>query len=219
MSVLQDSRLTNGLALLAIIGAGAALAVKNAGSQDPSRQFLNVSYDPTRELYREIDRVFSADRARATGRTVAVAQSHGGSGRQARAVIAGLPADVVTLAMHADIVSLQRHGLVADGWEARLPHDSRPYTSTIVFVVRRGNPRQIRDWPDLVKPGVAIVTPDPRTSGNGKLSFLGAWGSVIPRRRQRRTGAGVRHRDLPPRRSPGRGRAWRGHRLRRREAG
>ena len=172
---------TTGLALLAIAAAATAVVVKNLKGQDPSRQFLNVSYDPTRELYREIDRSFSAEYLRTSGRSLTVAQSHGGSSRQARAVIDGLPADVVTLAMHSDIVGLVRHGLLADGWEARLPHASRPYTSTIVFVVRRGNPRQVRDWPDLTRPGVAIVTPDPRTSGNGKLSFLAAWGSVLRR--------------------------------------
>jgi sulfate/thiosulfate-binding protein len=170
---------TDALALLAIAAAATAVVAKNIGGQDPSRHFLNVSYDPTRELYRDVDRAFTAAYARTTGQTVTVAQSHGGSSRQARAVIGGLPADVVTLAMHSDVVALQRHGLIADGWEARLPNGSRPYTSTIVFVVRRGNPRQIHDWPDLTKPGVAIVTPDPRTSGNGKLSFLAAWGSVV----------------------------------------
>jgi sulfate/thiosulfate-binding protein len=170
---------TDALALLAIAGAATAVVAKNIAGQDPAGHFLNVSYDPTRELYRDVDRAFSAEYARTTGQTLTVAQSHGGSSRQARAVIGGLPADVVTLAMHSDVVALQRHGLIADGWEARLPNGSRPYTSTIVFVVRRGNPRQIRDWRDLTKPGVAIVTPDPRTSGNGKLSFLAAWGSVV----------------------------------------
>jgi sulfate/thiosulfate transport system substrate-binding protein len=170
---------TSALALLAIGAAATAVVAKNIGGQDPSGHFLNVSYDPTRELYRDVDRAFSAEYTRATGQTLTVTQSHGGSSRQARAVIGGLPADVVTLAMHSDVVALQRHGLIAKGWEARLPNGSRPYTSTIVFVVRRGNPRQIRDWPDLIKPGVVLVTPDPRTSGNGKLSFLAAWGSVV----------------------------------------
>jgi sulfate transport system substrate-binding protein len=172
-------RATSALALLAVGAAATAVVAKNIGGQDPSRHFLNVSYDPTRELYRDVDRAFSAEYARTTGKSLTVAQSHGGSSRQARAVIDGLPADVVTLALHSDVAALQRHGLVADGWEARLPNSSRPYTSTIVFVVRRGNPRQIRDWRDLVKPDVTIVTPDPRTSGNGKLSFLAAWGSVV----------------------------------------
>ena len=167
------------LALLAIGAAATAVVAKNIGSQDPSRRFLNVSYDPTRELYSDIDRAFSAEYARTTGQTPKITASHGGSSRQARAVIEGLPADVVTLAMHADVVALQRHGLIAEGWEARLPNGSRPYTSTIVFVVRRGSAKQIVDWRDLVKPGVAVVTPDPRTSGNGKLSFLAAWGSVV----------------------------------------
>jgi sulfate/thiosulfate transport system substrate-binding protein len=166
-------------ALAAVVASAAAVVAKNVGSQDPLTHFLNVSYDPTRELYREVDAVFAADYAARTGRRLDILQSHGGSSRQARAVIDGLPADVVTLALRSDIDALLRRGLIAPGWEKRLPNDSLPYTSTIVFVVRRGNPRGIRDWRDLVQPGVSIVTPSPKTSGNGKLSFLAAWGSVI----------------------------------------
>lgn len=169
------------LAILAVLGSAAVVAAKNLGAQDPARQFLNVSYDPTRELYRDINRSFAVEYAQATGQKPTIGQSHGGSSRQARAVISGLAADVVTLALHPDIAALNKYGLVADGWENRLPHGSRPYTSTIVFVVRKGNPRRIADWPDLVRPGVAVVTPSPRTSGNGKLSFLAAWGSVLRR--------------------------------------
>jgi sulfate/thiosulfate-binding protein len=172
---------TNGAALLAVLASGAVVAAKNIGHQDPAREFLNVSYDPTRELYRDLNGVFTAAYARRTGKTLAIAQSHGGSSRQARAVIAGLPADVVTLALHADITALSKHGLVAEGWENRLPHGSRPYVSTIVFLVRKGNPRRIADWGDLIRPGVVVVTPNPRTSGNGKLTLLAAWGSVIRR--------------------------------------
>lgn len=166
-------------ALLAVLASAAVVVAKNIGHQDPARQFLNVSYDPTRELYRDLNSVFTAAYAKATGKKLVVAQSHGGSSRQSRAVIGGLEADVVTLALHPDVAALSKHGLIAAGWENRLPHGSRPYTSTIVFVVRKGNPRRIHDWNDLVQPGVAVVTPNPRTSGNGKLTFLAAWGAVL----------------------------------------
>jgi sulfate transport system substrate-binding protein len=142
---------------------------------------LNVSYDPTRELFRDLNARFIARYAKETGLTVSIKQSHGGSGSQARAVIDGLEADVVTLALWPDVDAIRKAGLIADGWEQRLPHDSSPWASTIVFVVRKGNPKGIRDWPDLVKPGVEIVTPNPKTSGNGKLSLLAAWGSVTRR--------------------------------------
>jgi sulfate/thiosulfate-binding protein len=168
------------VASLAAVAASALLVVgKNAGHQDASTHFLNVSYDPTRELYRDLNAAFTADYDKRVGPSLPIMQSHGGSSRQARAVIDGAPADVVTLAVHSDIDLLRKRGLVADGWEKRLPNDSLPYTSTIVFVVRRGNPKDVHDWPDLIRPGVSIVTPDPKTSGNGKLSFLAAWGSVI----------------------------------------
>jgi len=170
---------SDGAALLAVVVAAAVVAAKNYDGQDPARTFLNVSYDPTRELYRDINRVFAVEYAGSTGKKAEIAQSHGGSSRQSRAVIGGLPADVVTLALHSDVDALRKHGLVAEGWERRLPNGSRPYTSTIVFVVRKANPRQIHDWKDLVLPGVAVVTPDPRTSGNGKLAFLAAWGSIV----------------------------------------
>jgi sulfate transport system substrate-binding protein len=114
-----------------------------------------------------------------TGNRISIEQSHGGSSRQAVAVAAGLAADVVTLALPSDIQSLSNRGLIADDWRSRLPHDSQPYYSTVVFVVRKTNPRHIKDWSDLIAPGISIVTPDPRTSGNGKLSLLAAWGSVI----------------------------------------
>ena len=142
---------------------------------------LNVSYDPTRELYKQIGEKFTAQWAQQNGQTVQIKQSHGGSGTQARAVIDGLDADVVTLAMWPDIDAIRKVGLISDGWEKRLPNNSVPYTSTIVFAVRKGNPKGIKDWPDLIKPGVEIVTPNPKTSGNGKLSFLAAWGSVTQR--------------------------------------
>jgi sulfate transport system substrate-binding protein len=144
-------------------------------------ELLNVSYDPTRELWRALNAAFLAQYKAPNGDAISIKQSHGGSGTQARAVIDGLEADVVTLAMWPDTNAIAKAGQVASGWESRLPNRSLPYTSTIVFVVRKGNPKGIKDWPDIVKPGVQIVTPNPKTSGNGKLSFLAAWGSVTER--------------------------------------
>ena len=142
---------------------------------------LNVSYDPTRELYKEVANKFSAQWAQKTGQQIDIKDSHGGSGTQARAVIDGLDADVVTLAMWPDTDAIRKVGLISSGWESRFPNNSVPYTSTIVFAVRKGNPKGIKDWPDLIKPGIEIVTPNPKTSGNGKLSFLAAWGSITSR--------------------------------------
>jgi len=142
---------------------------------------LNVSYDPTRELWRDINANFAARYEKEKGVKVNIKQSHGGSSTQARAVIDGLDADVTTLASFLDTDAIRQRRLIKDGWVDRLPNKSRPYTSTIVFVVRKGNPKGIKDWPDLVKPGVAIVTPNPKTSGNGYISFFAAWGSVILR--------------------------------------
>jgi sulfate transport system substrate-binding protein len=167
-------------AVVAVVIAFGLIVAKNTPRHEDS--ILNVSYDPTRELYEQIDAAFETDYARQTGRTLRVRQSHGGSSRQSRAVIAGEePADVVTLGLFADVDALRKRGLIADGWADRLPNHSRPYTSTIVFVVRRGNPKQLHDWPDLVNTGVDIITPNPKTSGNGKLSALAAWGAIVTR--------------------------------------
>jgi sulfate transport system substrate-binding protein len=144
-------------------------------------ELLNVSYDPTRELWKDVNEAFIASHATQTGTNVTINQSHGGSSTQARAVIDGLEADVVTLASFLDTEAIRKSGLIQDGWIDELPNRSLPYTSTIVFVVRKGNPKQIADWPDLVKEGVAIITPNPKTSGNGYLSFFAAWGSVVLR--------------------------------------
>jgi sulfate/thiosulfate transport system substrate-binding protein len=144
-------------------------------------ELLNVSYDPTRELWREINEKFSAAYEKETGTKVTIKQSHGGSSTQARAVIDGLEADVVTLASFLDTEAISKKGLIAPGWIDELPNRSLPYTSTIVFVVRKGNPKGIKDWTDLTKPGVEIVTPNPKTSGNGYLSFFSGWGSVVLR--------------------------------------
>jgi len=159
--------------LAAALAAGAARAA--------TLEMLNVSYDPTRELWRDVNAAFAPKWEAKTGTTLSIKQSHGGSGTQARAVIDGLDADVVTLAMWPDTDAIRKAGQIAAGWESRLPNNSLAYTSTIVFVVRKGNPKSIKDWPDLVKPGVEIVTPNPKTSGNGKLSFLAAWGAVTQR--------------------------------------
>jgi sulfate/thiosulfate transport system substrate-binding protein len=146
-----------------------------------SLELLNVSYDPTRELYRAVNAAFVPKYKAETGTELTIRQSHGGSGTQARAVVDGLEADVVTLALWSDTNAIAKAGLLPTDWTSQLPNDSLPYTSTIVFVVRKGNPKAIKDWPDIVKPGVEIVTPNPKTSGNGKLAFLAAWGSVTQR--------------------------------------
>jgi len=140
-------------------------------------KLLNVSYDPTRELYSEYDTAFVRYWKQKTGDDVTVQQSHDGSGKQARSVIEGLPADVVTLALAADNDALYQLGkMIPADWQKRLPQNSAPYTSTIVFLVRKGNPKQIKDWDDLVKPGVAVITPNPKTSGGARWNYLAAWG-------------------------------------------
>jgi len=171
----------NAGAVLAVVLAIGLIAVKYVQSQRPA-ELLNVSYDPTRELYQELNQRYSANQLRDSGRILTIKQSHGGSSHQAREVIAGtLPADVVTLGLPSDVEALHKRGLLADGWADRLPNHSRPYYSTIVFVVRKGNPLAIQDWPDLIRPGIEVITPDPKTSGNGKLTALAAWGSVVTR--------------------------------------
>jgi sulfate transport system substrate-binding protein len=159
--------------LLALIAL--ALAAGAAHAKDIT--LLNVSYDPTRELYVDFNKAFAAHWKAKTGDTVAVKQSHGGSGKQARSVIDGLEADVVTLALAYDVDELHAKGkLIPADWQKRLPHNSSPYTSTIVFLVRKGNPKGIKDWDDLVKPGVSVVTPNPKTSGGARWNYLAAWG-------------------------------------------
>ncbi|HEX4278535.1 MAG TPA: sulfate ABC transporter substrate-binding protein [Bryobacteraceae bacterium] len=143
-------------------------------------KLLNVSYDPTRELYQDINAAFAKQWKAKTGTTVEISQSHDGSGKQARAVIDGLPADVVTLGLAYDIdVIAEKANLLPKNWQTRLPGNSAPYTSTIVFLVRKGNPKHIRDWDDLVKPGVAVITPNPKTSGGARWSYLAAWGYAL----------------------------------------
>lgn len=168
------------LPLLAVVAAVALVYFGNI-DDDRSIQLLNVSYDPTRELFQELNQQFVSKYQRETGQKVTIKQSHGGSSRQAQAVIEGLAADVVSLALPSDIELLRRNGLIGNGWSDRLPNHSQPFTSMIVFVVRKGNPKEIKDWPDLVRPDVSVITPNPKTSGNGKLSLLAAWGSIIYR--------------------------------------
>jgi sulfate transport system substrate-binding protein len=145
-------------------------------AQAGAAELLNVSYDPTREFYQDYDQLFSAYWKGKTGQSIKIAQSHGGSGKQARSVIDGLEADVVTLALAYDIDAIAEHaGLLPADWQKRLPNESSPYTSTIVFLVRKGNPKHIKDWDDLIKPGVQVITPNPKTSGGARWNYLAAW--------------------------------------------
>ena len=149
-------------------------------AQAAEQTLLNVSYDPTRELYADVNTAFAAAWKAKTGDDVTIRASHGGSGAQARAVIDGLEADVVTLALQSDIDAIaDRARLIAPDWRDRLPNHSVPYTSTIVFVVRKGNPKGLHDWPDLIKPGVAVITPNPKTSGGARWNYLAAWGAAL----------------------------------------
>ena len=157
-----------------VVGLASTAAI---GAARADVTLLNVSYDPTRELYKAINAAFAADWKAKTGQTLTVNASHGGSGAQARAVIDGLDADVVTLALAADIDAISaKTGKIPADWQKRLPHNSAPYTSTIVLLVRKGNPKRVRDWDDLVKPGVCVVTPNPKTSGGARWNYLAAWG-------------------------------------------
>jgi sulfate transport system substrate-binding protein len=159
----------------ACLGVGLAFASVPAADVE----LLNVSYDPTRELYQEINAAFAKEWQAKAGQSVSIDQSHGGSGKQARSVIDGLQADVVTLALAADIDAIATSGLLARDWQTRLPHNSCPYTSTIVLLVRKGNPKGIRDWGDLARPGVAVITPNPKTSGGARWNYLAAWGWAL----------------------------------------
>lgn len=159
------------------IAAAAILSLAAGAAQAANVQLLNVSYDPTREFYKDFNASFAKHWKAETGDTAIVRQSHGGSGKQARSVIDGLKADVVTLALAYDIDEIAKRGkLLAPDWQARLPYNSAPYYSTIVFLVRKGNPKRITDWDDLVKPGVSVITPNPKTSGGARWNYLAAWG-------------------------------------------
>jgi sulfate/thiosulfate transport system substrate-binding protein len=153
----------------------ASALVPTAAPAAPT-ELLNVSYDPTRELYQQINAAFARRWQASTKQPITIKQSHGGSGKQARAVIDGLPADVVTLALAYDIDQIAKHGLIAGNWQQRLPNNSTPYYSTIVLLVRHGNPKQIKDWDDLIRPDVKVITPNPKTSGGARWNYLAAWG-------------------------------------------
>jgi sulfate transport system substrate-binding protein len=162
--------------------ASALLAGCSAPALDEKEQtILNVSYDPTRELYQDFDAAFAQYWKSKSGQTVTIRQSHGGSGKQARSVIDGLEADVVTLALAYDIDAIASSGMLAADWQKRLPNNSAPYTSTIVFLVRQGNPKSIRDWDDLVRSDVSVITPNPKTSGGARWNFLAAWVHALRR--------------------------------------
>jgi sulfate transport system substrate-binding protein len=168
-------------AIIASVAAVAVIAANNVKGY-AAHHILNASYDPTRELYAKLNPVFVAKYGKDTGAQVAVRQSHGGSSAQGRAVATGaVKADVVTLGLPSDIDGIAKRGLIALDWRTRLPNGAQPYYSTVVFVVRKGNPRAITDWPDLVRENIEVITPDPKTSGNGKLTLLAAWGFVIAR--------------------------------------
>jgi len=165
------------IAVLTVFGIILAGSLSAAAAE--SVYLLNVSYDPTRELYQEFNQAFIKDWQKKTGQQVTIKQSHGGSGKQARSVIDGLEADIVTLALAYDVDEIQRKDLIKAGWQKKLPHNSAPYTSTIVFLVRKGNPKNIHDWNDLVKPGVSVITPNPKTSGGARWNYLAAWGYAL----------------------------------------
>jgi sulfate transport system substrate-binding protein len=168
----------------AALGAAAAAlfaihAASGRAAQGAPVEILNVSYDPTRELYRDLNAAFTKEYREKTGTEVTVRMSHGGSGKQARSVLDGLQADVVTLALAGDVDALADRGFVKPGWQRRLPGNASPYTSTIVFLVRPGNPKKIADWTDLARPGVAVICPNPKTSGAARWGYLAAWGSAL----------------------------------------
>ncbi|ELX2295743.1 sulfate ABC transporter substrate-binding protein [Yersinia enterocolitica] len=160
-------------------GVGLSLLLLASGAMAKDIQLLNVSYDPTREFYQEYNQAFSKHWQEQTGDKVTVRQSHGGSGKQATSVINGIEADVVTLALAYDVDAIAERGCIDKDWIKRLPDNSAPYTSTIVFLVRKGNPKQIHDWSDLVKPGTSVITPNPKTSGGARWNYLAAWAYAL----------------------------------------
>jgi sulfate/thiosulfate-binding protein len=168
-----------GLGFVAMSGCSTDQSTPTTKNSKGSFKLLNVSYDPTRELWKDVNKAFIARYEKETGNSVSIDQSHGGSGSQARAIIDGLEADVATLSIWTDTDALRKQGLLKEGWEQTFENQSLPYTSTVVFVVRKGNPKGIKDWGDLVNEGIQVITPNPKTSGNGRLSFLGAWGHIV----------------------------------------
>jgi sulfate/thiosulfate-binding protein len=174
----QALRRVLGVLLVGVFGYGMWLCYAPSGSAAAGTELLNVSYDPTRELWRDLNKLFTDRYRHESGKVLTIRQSHAGSGTQARAVIDGLEADVVSLALWSDTDAICKRALIRSGWEERLPNHSLAYYSTIVFVVRKGNPKAIHDWPDLIRPDVEVITPNPKTGGNGKLAFLAAYGAV-----------------------------------------
>lgn len=172
-------RLLAATALALVLALTAAVLIPGGARAAEPIHLLNVSYDPTRELYQDVNAAFARQWRAATGEEVRINQSHGGSGKQARSVIDGLEADVVTLALAYDIDAIAERGLLASDWQKRLAHNSAPYTSTIVFLVRKGNPKGIKDWNDLVRPGIQVITPNPKTSGGARWNYLAAWGYAL----------------------------------------
>jgi sulfate transport system substrate-binding protein len=164
---------------LSKIASAAVVAFALVASSAGAQQILNVSYDPTRELYQEMNAAFASQWKAKTGKEVSIQQSHGGSGKQARAVLDGLEADVVTLALAYDVDAIAQAGLIAPDWQKRLPQNACPYTSTMVFLVRKGNPKGIKDWGDLVRPGISVITPNPKTSGAARWNYLAAWAFAL----------------------------------------
>ncbi len=197
LTTMRPRLAVHGLAALMTLGAGSAVA------QAPKPvTLLNVSYDPTRELYEDFNRQFAAYWKGKTGQDVTIRQSHGGSGKQARSVIDGLGADVVTLALAYDIDQIaEKGGVLPANWQSRLPNNSSPYTSTIVLLVRKGNPKGIKDWGDLAKPGVSVITPNPKTSGGARWNYLAAWAWALRQPRGNQASAkafvGKLYRNVP----------------------
>jgi sulfate/thiosulfate-binding protein len=167
------------MSLHKLIGATALIFSIAGPAYAADTTLLNVSYDPTRELYQDIDHAFAAKWKADSSGTVVIKQSHGGSGKQARTVIDGLDADVVTLGLAYDIDEIAQHGLISSDWQKRLPNNSTPYSSTIVFLVRKGNPKGIHEWSDLIKPSISVITPNPKTSGGARWNYLAAWGYAL----------------------------------------
>ena len=166
------------VAVAAVLGLAATLVPVASARAEGEVKLLNASYDPTRELYESLNPLFIERYKKDAGVNVKIEQSHGGSSKQARGVIDGLQADVVTLALGWDITAIQKAGLIKEGWQDRLPNNAAPYTSTVVYLVRKGNPKQIKDWPDLVKAGVQVIVANPKTSGGARWAFLAAWGQA-----------------------------------------
>ncbi|WP_370663108.1 sulfate ABC transporter substrate-binding protein [Massilia antarctica] len=169
----------NWLTRRAILALAAGMAIVPLGASAADAQLLNVSYDVARELYKEINPAFIAEWKKSTGETITINQSHGGSSKQARSVADGLEASVVTMNQANDIDMLAERGVVAANWARKFPHNAAPFYSTMIFLVRKGNPKQIKTWDDLAKPGIKVVIPNPKTAGNGRYTYLAAWGSVL----------------------------------------